>query len=1161
MVNEYQKIVLLKGLEPISAYHFSMVKSLLVHDLQLTAKPQDEYSKIEIAKLMAEKHRGATCVDKLIELYKDIPELKSLVKNLRSEKLKVAVKKRKKGATQLKKRDQREAGPAAPAPTTSSNVTSERAEKTPVAQRRRNTTKENTGTKKKKVTQEQIQPVCPSVASTSAIMGNPPPPQISSFTPSSTFLAENQIMQVQHQRAAGRGFLQKGPMIVMVLKATKPFEYESPETGKKKMFHATVATTSQYFQVKVLNINLKEKFTKKKIITISDYFECKGILEVNEASSVSEAGIDQKIEVPTRIIKSANQTPKIDNLHKQASGTFVYGLFVLHQKKVNNKNTIYEIEDKTGKMDVVGNGKWHNIKCEEGDKLRLFCFQLRTLDKRLKLTCGNHSFIQKPRLKAVPKEASREEGFQRGPKEVMVLKATEPFAYAVSKGERKMFHATVATESQFFQVKVFDISLKEKFIPKEVIAISDYVGCNGYLEVYNALSVSDVNADQKMEVSKSLIANANATPKISHLYLQAPGTFVNGMYEVHKKTVRNQFIYYEIKDNTGKIEVRMYGRLTQINCEEGDKLKLICFELALSENKWQLRSVIHSFIKVIKARKSKIPPLNPDSYMKTSLEFPFELVISEDNVSLNEIEMQSEFKKIILLKGLEPINEYQFSMVKFLLASDLKLTRKAQNEYNRIQIADLMTENFPRATCVDKLIELYKDIAELKQLAKTLKNEKLKVISRWKARGTTPVKKSKQDKSTCTMNKALGPELITYMPVMKKKKNKSIKTEESKMQLTQEQSQLPEPSGTSTLSTESNPQTPRVSPPTPPSTSSTKKSNGMTIKTNNSKKMLSPKQSQLRETSATSSCPSELRPQTPQMLLPVPSSSSSNKKRKDTITKTDDSKRMKLFWEQSLLPEAPTTSTCPTEGCRQMPQMPPPTPSSSSLIKKPRLKAVPKEASREEGFQRGPKEVMVLKATEPFAYAVSKGERKMFHATVAADNQFFQVKVFDVNLKEKFIPKKVIAISDYIGRNGFLEVYNASSVSDVNADRKMEISKSLIASANATPKINRLYLQAPGTFVNGVYQVHKKTVRNQFVYYEIKDNTGKIEVRMYGRLAQINCEKGDKLKLTCFELALSEKKWQLRSVIHSFVKVIKARKSKKRPRNPYSYMKTSLEFS
>lgn len=65
----------------------------------------------------------------------------------------------------------------------------------------------------------------------------------------------------------------------------------------------------------------------------------------------------------------------------------------LLQKQVNKKNTVYEIQDNTGKMDVLGNGKWHNIECEEGDKLRLFCFQLRTV-KKLKLTCGLHSFIQ-----------------------------------------------------------------------------------------------------------------------------------------------------------------------------------------------------------------------------------------------------------------------------------------------------------------------------------------------------------------------------------------------------------------------------------------------------------------------------------------------------------------------------------------------------------------------------------------------------------------------------------------------------------------------------------------------------------------------------------------------------------------------------------------------
>uniref|UniRef100_A0A8C7BS15 HIN-200 domain-containing protein n=1 Tax=Neovison vison TaxID=452646 RepID=A0A8C7BS15_NEOVI len=224
----------------------------------------------------------------------------------------------------------------------------------------------------------------------------------------------------------------------------------------------------------------------------------------------------------------------------------------------------------------------------------------------------------KPRLKAVPTEASIEEGFQKGPKEVMVLKATEPFTYDPMKAEKKMFHATVATESQFFQVKVFHVSLKNKFIPKNIIAISDYHGRNGFLELYGTSRVSDVNSDQKMEISSRLIQNAKATPKINTLYSQKPGTFVSGIYQVHKKNVLSEnIILYEIQDNTGKIEVLVYGRLTNINCEEGDKLRLICFELSTDPR--QLRSVIHSFIKVIKPRKNKKQPLGPDSHMKISL--------------------------------------------------------------------------------------------------------------------------------------------------------------------------------------------------------------------------------------------------------------------------------------------------------------------------------------------------------------------------------------------------------------------------------------------------------------------------------------------------------------------------------------------------------------
>ena len=60
----------------------------------------------------------------------------------------------------------------------------------------------------------------------------------------------------------------------------------------------------------------------------------------------------------------------------------------------------------------------------------------------------------------------------------------------------------------------------------------------------------------------------------------------------------NECLYYEIQDKTGVMEVLVYGRLTSVYCEEGDKLRLTCFELALSGEKRQLRSVIHSFIKV-----------------------------------------------------------------------------------------------------------------------------------------------------------------------------------------------------------------------------------------------------------------------------------------------------------------------------------------------------------------------------------------------------------------------------------------------------------------------------------------------------------------------------------------------------------------------------------
>ncbi|XP_059137038.1 uncharacterized protein LOC131925701 [Peromyscus eremicus] len=202
----------------------------------------------------------------------------------------------------------------------------------------------------------------------------------------------------------------------------------------------------------------------------------------------------------------------------------------------------------------------------------------------------------------LPKEPSKIEGHHRVAKEVMVLKVTEPFTYDLINNKR-MFHATVATETEFFRVKVFDTALKNKFIPQNVITISDYTGVSGFLEIRKASCVSDDDVNRTMVIPNTLRRRANGTPKIKDLFSQTKGTYVNGEFEVTKKNERGDFIYYGIEDDTGKMEVVVSGPLTCIKCEPGNKVQLICFQLTSREDTWQLKSVRHSYMQVINTRR------------------------------------------------------------------------------------------------------------------------------------------------------------------------------------------------------------------------------------------------------------------------------------------------------------------------------------------------------------------------------------------------------------------------------------------------------------------------------------------------------------------------------------------------------------------------------
>ncbi|XP_062961945.1 gamma-interferon-inducible protein 16-like [Cynocephalus volans] len=1097
MVNEYKKIVLLKGLENISDYHFKAVKSLLTHDLRLTRKMQDQLNRIQIADMMEEKFQHDAGLDKLIEFFEDIPTLKGLAKTLRKEKLKA------KGKNPSKKSKQGELGPATLAPATSKVLTSEGAEETPVAQKRKNTTTEKTGTKKKKVPEEQMQPPYPAGASTSSAMGHAPPAQISSPVPSNTSSTEkikDTITQTCDSKQMNPSQKQCPPPQTSVI-SPPPSEFH-PQNFR---------AVPQNSPSSILTKNMKD--------SINQNYDSEGM-----KSSQEQSGLPQSPATRAPLTGSHPRTSQ--KLTQSPFSRFLKQI----QKKLKQKNSdskstkLSSGQSQLPKSSVASTAVTEShaqtpqmpttTPCSSSLTKTVKDTTNQTYDsKKMKPSQEKSQPLQTAAISPPPSEFH--------PQDFQALPQTPSSTFLIQKEKDKITQYYASRNMKLSQVD--SRPAQSSVISKSPTVTQPQI----FQRVPQTTSSSSLTKCAENYTRPSSRNSASATNPLSgsssrqgsgdNSSLLCPDTSLSELWESlseveekYKKArvsnaqldnEKNNLIYQvdTLKDVTEEQEEQMeqFYRENEEKSNELERQKCTCSVLQykmneLKESLWQKDELIEALDK----QKEYIACLRNDCLSDWALSGLGTGAGGRRFCSPISLKMLKEYKKIVLLKGLECLDEYNFRMFKSLLVHDLQLTRKMQDEYDKIMIADLMEETFRVDAGLNKLIEFLKDIPQLRNLAKKLQREKLKVTRKFKVEGTTTVKKSKQDKprtakSVSTTNKALEPESIKETSVLKKKKNKTSKTDDSKRpQPAKKKSQFPEPSAASTQQTEG--------------------------------------------------CS-----QTPHMPAPTPSGNSSTKKRKNVTSKTEDTKRTMLSQEMSWQSETSATSICPADSHPQTAHVPPPTPSSCSSTKKPRLKTVPKEASKEDGYQSGPKEVTVLKATEPFVYEFRDGERKMFHATVATESEFFQVKVFNTNLKEMFTPKKVIAISDYFGRNGFLEVYSASCVSDVNADRKMEISSRLIKNANATPKINHLCSQTKEKFVNGVFMVHKKNVREECTFYEIQDNTGKMEVVVYGRLTSISCEEGDKLKLICFELALSVDKWQLRSVIHSYMKVIKAKKSQK----------------
>ncbi|XP_044529289.1 interferon-inducible protein AIM2-like isoform X1 [Gracilinanus agilis] len=200
------------------------------------------------------------------------------------------------------------------------------------------------------------------------------------------------------------------------------------------------------------------------------------------------------------------------------------------------------------------------------------------------------------------------------------------------------------------------------------------------------------------------------------------------------------------------------------------------------------------------------------------------------------------------------------------------------------------------------------------------------------------------------------------------------------------------------------------------------------------------------------------------------------------------------------------------------------------------------ETGREDGPQTTPIVVKVLKVNQIFEYETKEGTKKMFHATVANEHEFIRVKVLNINVKEHFNKNNVIEISKGFWNSSFLEVNRYSIVLDVGANREIEVPQNIIRKAFQTPKIQSLLKlkdKKERIYVDGVYEINKKTETDKCTLFEVKDDTGKIKVVAFGKWAKIKCDERDKLRLTGFELSVwnVQDEIQLKSVTHSYLKV------------------------
>ncbi|XP_043555884.1 interferon-inducible protein AIM2-like isoform X1 [Chiloscyllium plagiosum] len=358
----------------------------------------------------------------------------------------------------------------------------------------------------------------------------------------------------------------------------KVFEELSDEEYAKLLFFLEEIPE----KIKIPRGNLKNKSKVELVQTVVGYYDKQAVKIVTEVLS----------ELPRRdLLPIKVRCNKQEGTCKQTIGIKTRGPL----KRKNAQDLQQMSSTKKGKTES-------KVKVVKGTKTslrRLALLQQKSRAKNQNITPA----VKKPgaqiiTLKELKALQLNEKDVQKNliAKGKIIEKLTHNYINAKKK-KMKVFHATIADETDTIQVKVYNREQTE-FCKGNNVHITDFRFSDGVMTV--------TKVSQITKLAKGMIKPLEDVPVLSvrEIKQKPEGTFVSGCFKIIKVSnapkKKDAFpLYITVADHSDKINVIIFNPSKTLTCETGKELKMMGVKVNVYKNEKQLLHQCDSYLKVL----------------------------------------------------------------------------------------------------------------------------------------------------------------------------------------------------------------------------------------------------------------------------------------------------------------------------------------------------------------------------------------------------------------------------------------------------------------------------------------------------------------------------------------------------------------------------------